>query len=66
MAMMAGLLGIRLEKKDVYVLGDPDHSIDPMTVRRASHLVGQTGCMAAVLCIVGIVGIHIVTVCLPR
>lgn len=56
MAMMAGLLGIRLEKKGVYMLGDPDNPVTPETVREAWRLVLLTGLLASVLCALGVVG----------
>ena len=58
MAMMAGLLGVQLEKKGVYSLGDSDSPGVPMTVRSAWRLVILTGWTTAVLCVVGIVGVY--------
>jgi len=43
MAAMAGLLGVRLEKKDVYVLGDPVNELTTDTVRSAWKLVVGMG-----------------------
>jgi adenosylcobinamide-phosphate synthase len=39
MAVMAGLLGVALEKKGVYVLGDPQSPLSPAKVRQAWRLV---------------------------
>jgi adenosylcobinamide-phosphate synthase len=58
MAMMAGLLDVRLEKKGVYTLGDPNLPLNPMAVRHAWRLVLFAGVLAAGLCVVGIAGIH--------
>jgi adenosylcobinamide-phosphate synthase len=51
MAMMAGLLGVQLEKKGVYVLGDRDNPIVPMTVRYAWRLVVLASWFASGLCV---------------
>jgi adenosylcobinamide-phosphate synthase len=58
MAVMAGLLGVRLEKKGAYALGDPHTPISPATVRDAGRLVALTGWLTAGLCALGVVGIH--------
>jgi adenosylcobinamide-phosphate synthase len=58
MAMMAGLLGVRLEKKGVYVLGDPEHPVTPLTVRHAWRLVTLAGWLSAGLCGLGVLGFH--------
>jgi adenosylcobinamide-phosphate synthase len=58
MAMMAGLLGVQLEKKGWYTLGDPDQPVVPLTVRRAWRLVRLGGWLASGLCLLGILGIH--------
>ena len=58
MAMMAGLLGVQLEKKGVYTLGDRDFSVEPVTVRQAWRLVVLTGWFASGLCVLGILGVH--------
>jgi adenosylcobinamide-phosphate synthase len=58
MAMMAGLLGVRLEKKGAYTLGDPVRPLNPLTVRHAWRLVVLAGAFASGLCVLGIVGIH--------
>lgn len=58
MAMMAGLLGVRLEKKGVYVLGDPDQIVTPETVRQAWNLIVLTGWLAVGLSFLGIVGLY--------
>jgi len=39
MAVVAGLLGVRLEKKGAYVLGDPEQPLTVATVRHAWRLV---------------------------
>jgi adenosylcobinamide-phosphate synthase len=57
MAMMAGLLGVRLEKKGAYTLGDPDNPVTPATVRQAWRLVVLAGLLAFGLCVLGCVGI---------
>jgi adenosylcobinamide-phosphate synthase len=59
MAMMAGLLGVRLEKKGVYTLGDPVHPIIPDTIRQAWRLVVLTGWLASGLCVLGILGLSL-------
>jgi adenosylcobinamide-phosphate synthase len=51
MAMMAGLLGVRLEKKGVYALGDPVKPLVPSTVGQAWRLVFLTGWLAAIACV---------------
>jgi adenosylcobinamide-phosphate synthase len=43
MAVMAGLLGIQLRKRDVYVLGDPDQPVNCENVRQAWRLVFAAG-----------------------
>ncbi len=60
MAMMAGLLGVRLEKKGAYTLGDPVHPLSPTTVRHAWRLVVLAGAFASGLCAPGIIGLGIV------
>jgi adenosylcobinamide-phosphate synthase len=60
MAMMAGLLGVQLEKKDVYTLGDRVTPVTPLTVRHAWRLVALAGWFTAGLCLLGILGIHLV------
>jgi adenosylcobinamide-phosphate synthase len=62
MAMMAGLLGVRLEKKGAYSLGDQDHPLTPMTVRQAWQLVVLASWLDVGLCAAGIVGIHLVRI----
>jgi adenosylcobinamide-phosphate synthase len=59
MAMMAGLLGVQLEKKGVYTLGDRVHPITPQTVRQAWRLAVLVGLVASGLCALGIVGIRL-------
>ena len=39
MAAVAGLLGVQLEKKDAYVLGDPCHELTCDTVRQTWTIV---------------------------
>jgi adenosylcobinamide-phosphate synthase len=56
MAVMAGLLRVRLKKKDVYSLGD---ALEPVTVekaRGAALLVACAGWMMIALTVAGIVG----------
>jgi adenosylcobinamide-phosphate synthase len=53
MAVLAGLLGVRLEKKGVYTLGDPIHPLTPASVREAWRLVTRTAWLMAGLCAVG-------------
>lgn len=59
MAMMAGLLGVQLEKKGVYALGDRDNPVTPLAVRHAWRLVALTGWLAAGLCVSAILGLHL-------
>ncbi len=59
MAMMAGLLGVELEKKEVYNLGDRDNPVVPATVRHAWHLVVLAGWFASGFCMLGMLGIHL-------
>jgi adenosylcobinamide-phosphate synthase len=56
MAVMAGLLGVRLEKKGAYALGDPGHPLTPADVRDAWRLVVRAGWLAVGLCALAIVG----------
>jgi adenosylcobinamide-phosphate synthase len=58
MAVMAGLLGVRLEKKGAYTLGDPCAPITPATVRDAGRLAALTGWLMAGLCALGVVGVY--------
>jgi cobalamin biosynthesis protein CobD/CbiB len=58
--MMAGLLGVHLEKKGVYTLGDPTNPINSQTVRHAWRLVVVASCLASGLCLLGILSIHLV------
>ena len=55
---MAGLLGVQLEKKGAYILGDRDNPVVPITVRHAWRVVVLTAWIAAGLCMLGILGIH--------
>lgn len=50
MAVMAGLLGVELEKKGVYVLGDSREPLTPLKVRQAWLLVSIAAMMMVVLC----------------
>lgn len=50
MAVMAGLLGVELEKKGVYILGDPRERLTPQKVRQAWLLVGIAAIVMVVLC----------------
>jgi len=56
MAVLAGLLGVRLEKKGVYSLGDPLHPLTPTTVRDAWRLATRTAWLMAGLCAAGRLG----------
>ncbi len=58
MAVMAGLLGVRLEKQGAYALGDAVHPLTPAAVRDAWRLVVLAGWLAAGLCALGILGIQ--------
>jgi adenosylcobinamide-phosphate synthase len=58
MAVMAGLLGVRLEKKGAYALGDATNPLTPTTVRDAWRLVVLAGWLAAAQCALGVVGVH--------
>ena len=50
MAVMAGLLGVELEKKGVYVLGDPREPLTPQKVRQAWLLVSIAAMVMVILC----------------
>lgn len=58
MAMMAGLLGVQLEKKGVYTLGDRENPVVPRTVQEAWRLVTLAGWLFCGLCLAAIVGLH--------
>ena len=58
MAVMAGLLGVRLEKKGVYTLGDPCKPLTPDTVREGWRVVVASAWIMAGICALGVVGIH--------
>jgi adenosylcobinamide-phosphate synthase len=57
MAVLAGLLGVRLEKKSVYVLGDERRPLTPDTVQQARRLVRLASWMIAGLCAAALVGL---------
>lgn len=50
MAVMAGILGVELEKEGVYRLGDPQHPLTPQKVGQAWSLVRIAGMVMVVLC----------------
>jgi adenosylcobinamide-phosphate synthase len=50
MAMAAGLLGVRLDKRDAYVLGDGLAPAGLPTLEHALSLVGSAGWLAALAC----------------
>jgi adenosylcobinamide-phosphate synthase len=50
MAVMAGLLGVELEKKGVYILGDPCEPLTPQKARQAWLLVSIAAMVMVVLC----------------
>jgi adenosylcobinamide-phosphate synthase len=56
MAVLAGLLGVELEKKGVYVLGDPREPLTPQKVRQAWRLVLVAGILMVALCVVVLAG----------
>jgi adenosylcobinamide-phosphate synthase len=58
MAVMAGLLGVRLEKKGAYVLGDPTRPLTPAVVREAWRLVIVVACLTAGLCALGMIAMQ--------
>jgi adenosylcobinamide-phosphate synthase len=58
MAMMAGLLGVKLEKKGAYALGDPSEPIEAGAVRRAWRVVAAAGWLMSVLCAGAIASIY--------
>jgi adenosylcobinamide-phosphate synthase len=51
MAMGAGLLGVRLDKRDAYVLGADQWAPDALSLGVAQRLVRTTGWLAALACI---------------
>ena len=59
MAIMAGLLGVRLEKKGVYALGEASRPITPETVRSAWRLVILASGIMIGLCVLSIVLFHL-------
>jgi adenosylcobinamide-phosphate synthase len=50
MAVLAGLLGVELEKKGVYALGDPREPLTPEKVRQAWLLVSIAAMVMVILC----------------
>jgi adenosylcobinamide-phosphate synthase len=58
MAMMAGLLGVRLEKEGAYILGDPIYPLNPASVRHAWKLVVLSAALASGLYGLGIASIY--------
>jgi adenosylcobinamide-phosphate synthase len=56
MAMMAGLLRVSLEKKQVYALGDASGPVTPGKVTEAWRLAAGSAWLAAALCGLGIAG----------
>jgi adenosylcobinamide-phosphate synthase len=50
MAVMAGLLGVELEKKSVYLLGDPREPLTPQKVRQCWLLVSTAAMIMVILC----------------
>ena len=54
MAMLAGLLGVQLEKKGCYILGDRDKPVTTLTVRHAWRLVVLASWLASGLCVLGL------------
>lgn len=59
MAVMTGLLGIALEKKGVYLLGDSREPLMPQKVRQAWHLVLVAGMFMVALCVLTLVGVSV-------
>lgn len=59
MAVMAGLLGVRLEKKGAYALGNATTPLTPAAVGDAWRLVVVAGWLMAGLCALGVVGLHL-------
>ena len=59
MAMMAGLLGVRLEKKGVYSLGDASHPVTPARVHTAWRLVSLASGIMVALSVLAIVLFHL-------
>ncbi len=57
MAVMAGLLGVRLEKPGAYALGDAEAPLTPATVREARRLVNLGGWVMMALCGLGVAAI---------
>ncbi len=55
MATMAGLLGVRLEKKDHYALGDAERPLDPTAIGRSIRLLRTLGYVVLPIAAQGIV-----------
>jgi adenosylcobinamide-phosphate synthase len=66
MAMMAGLLGVRLEKKGVYSLGDSISPIMPATVNQAWRLTVVTGWLTVGFCILALAGVKMIFAIIPQ
>jgi adenosylcobinamide-phosphate synthase len=60
MAVIAGLLGVRLEKKGSYALGDAIRPLTPAAVRDAWRLVVVAAWLMAGLCAVAILAVPVV------
>ena len=58
MAVMAGLLGVRLEKPGAYVLGDPRVPLTPAMVHQAWRVVTMAAVLMIGLCALLIFGMH--------
>jgi adenosylcobinamide-phosphate synthase len=56
MAMMAGLLGVQLEKKGAYILGDRDRPVMPTTAQNAWRVARLAAWLAVILSAIGIAG----------
>jgi adenosylcobinamide-phosphate synthase len=60
MAMMAGLLGVRLEKKGFYALGDSTSPIVPATVNQAWRLIVVTGWLTVGCCVLAWASVNMI------
>jgi cobalamin biosynthesis protein CobD/CbiB len=54
----AGLLGVQLDKKGVYTLGDRHNPVAPVTVRQIGRLVVLVGGLVSGLCMLAILGVN--------